>query len=72
MNLTHVNKQILGKYQDMGFELDEDEDILTLAFKGQLVGRFSTLGALQLSIQEACEEYIDNLDRAVILEVSRN
>jgi hypothetical protein len=62
MNLTLVNKQILGKYQDMGFSLEEDEDILTLTFKGQLVGRFSVLGALQLSIQERCQEWLDNLE----------
>lgn len=54
--------QSLGKYQEEDFNLEEEGDhILKLYYRGNMVARFSQMGATFEEIHRTCSEYLEKI-----------
>ena len=58
---TEVQRRGLGSFADQGFTLEHDGAITVfLLHEGELVGRFSQVGATEASLQEECSKHLVN------------
>ena len=56
---TQAQFQCLGEFPQWGFTLEHPDDhILLLLHQGELVARFSQLGATEESIQAECSKHL--------------
>ncbi len=57
--VTEAQRQGIGTFVNFGFTLEHPDDHLLLLFHGgELVARFSQVGATQESLQEECARHL--------------
>ncbi len=61
VNHQSVYDAVLREYKEKGFRLEEDDDIVTLYYKEELVARFANKGATIETIRETCQLWLEKV-----------
>lgn len=58
--MTNINGTLSPKLREAGYELEEDDHVVTLKHLNEIVARFSAARATSASIHKTAEEHLKN------------